>query len=59
MWINNVGSVTQALYIKGNGQWDEVDGSKVQAFQVSITSLGNCLGRALIGAYLREMVVSR
>ncbi|KAG8924381.1 hypothetical protein FRC02_010471, partial [Tulasnella sp. 418] len=50
MWINNVGSITQALFINGNnGTWDEHRGSQEQAAQVSITSLGNCLGRALIG----------
>lgn len=50
MYINNVGSITQALYIKGNnGEWDENYGSKLQATQVSITSLGNCFGRILVG----------
>ncbi|KAG8905762.1 hypothetical protein FRB99_008335 [Tulasnella sp. 403] len=50
MYINNVGSITQALFIHDNGTWDEHAGSKIQASQVSITSLGNCFGRAAIGA---------
>ncbi|KAG9017659.1 hypothetical protein FRB90_000355 [Tulasnella sp. 427] len=49
MYINNVGSITQALFISDRGTWEEHAGSKIQAQQVSLTSLGNCMGRALIG----------
>lgn len=49
MYINNVGSITQALFINDRGSWEEHAGSKIQAQQVSLTSLGNCLGRAIIG----------
>lgn len=50
MYINNVGSIAQALYINDNhGDWNELEGSKLQATQVSLTSLGNCAGRVLVG----------
>ncbi|EJU05967.1 MFS general substrate transporter [Dacryopinax primogenitus] len=48
MWINNVGSVAQALWRYNHP--DDPDGySKLQAAQVSIVSIFNCLGRILIG----------
>jgi len=50
MYINNVGSMAQALYLKEhNGQRDEEAESKWQASQVSVTSVANCLGRVIIG----------
>ncbi|KZV83279.1 MFS general substrate transporter [Exidia glandulosa HHB12029] len=54
MWINNVGSVAQALYAHAHPlTFDTPAGeeaaSKLQATNVSFTSIGNCLGRILIG----------
>ncbi|KAH7927046.1 MFS general substrate transporter [Leucogyrophana mollusca] len=49
MYINNVGSISQALYAKGNPSYDELEASRWQATQVSILSVGNCAGRILIG----------
>ena len=47
--INNVGSISQALYAKTHAVYDDVEASKWQAAQVSILSLGNFAGRVLIG----------
>ncbi|TFK53323.1 MFS general substrate transporter [Heliocybe sulcata] len=49
MWINNVGSISEALSAKGNPNYDEVEAAKWQASQVSTVSITNCLGRILIG----------
>ncbi|EJD34184.1 MFS general substrate transporter [Auricularia subglabra TFB-10046 SS5] len=54
MWLNNVGSVAQALYAHANPTTFPTDEgieatSKLQAKNVSFTSLGNCVGRILIG----------
>ncbi|KAG8992142.1 hypothetical protein FRB94_011943 [Tulasnella sp. JGI-2019a] len=50
MYINNVGSMAQALYLKEhNGERNEEAESKWQAAQVSVTSVANCLGRVIIG----------
>jgi len=49
MYINNVGSIAQALYAKTHPVYDDVEASKWQAAQVSILSLGNFSGRILIG----------
>ncbi|KAG8220377.1 major facilitator superfamily domain-containing protein [Butyriboletus roseoflavus] len=49
MYINNVGSISQALYAKAHTVYDDVEASKWQATQVSILSLGNFAGRVLIG----------
>ncbi|EJD32332.1 hypothetical protein AURDEDRAFT_132169 [Auricularia subglabra TFB-10046 SS5] len=54
MWLNNVGSVAQALYAHANPTTFPTDEgieatSKLQATNVSFTSLGNCVGRILIG----------
>ncbi|KAG8874508.1 hypothetical protein FRB97_008452 [Tulasnella sp. 331] len=50
MYINNAGSIAQALYLKEhNGQRDEEAESKWQAAQVSVTSVTNCLGRVIVG----------
>lgn len=47
--INNVGSIAQALFSKGNPAYDELEASTWQAAQVSTVSIMNFLGRILIG----------
>jgi hypothetical protein len=49
MWINNVGSVAQALYAQGNSTYDEEKAAQLQAVQVSTVSAMNCGGRIVIG----------
>ncbi|OSX60721.1 hypothetical protein POSPLADRAFT_1148283 [Postia placenta MAD-698-R-SB12] len=49
MYINNVGSISQALFAKGNPNYDEGKAAQLQASQVSIVSIMNCLGRVSIG----------
>ncbi|KAJ7476903.1 major facilitator superfamily domain-containing protein [Mycena galericulata] len=49
MYINNVGSMSQALFAKGNAAYDEVEASRWQATQVSTISIMNFSGRILIG----------
>ncbi|KAF8262614.1 major facilitator superfamily domain-containing protein [Lactarius quietus] len=49
MYINNAGSIAQALLAHGNPGYDEAESSAWQAAQVSIISLANCFGRILIG----------
>ncbi|KAI0337334.1 MFS general substrate transporter [Trametopsis cervina] len=49
MYINNVGSITQALFAKGDPEFDERKAAQWQATQVSTVSIANCLGRVLIG----------
>ncbi|KIK91177.1 hypothetical protein PAXRUDRAFT_831061 [Paxillus rubicundulus Ve08.2h10] len=49
MYINNVGSISQALYAKANPMYDDLEASKWQAAQVSTVSIGNFAGRILIG----------
>ncbi|GBE79045.1 predicted protein [Sparassis crispa] len=49
MYINNVGSISQALFAKGNPDYDGVKASQWQATQVSVISVMNCLGRIGIG----------
>lgn len=49
MYINNVGSISQALYAKGNPNYDELEASRWQAAQVSTLSICNFAGRILIG----------
>ncbi|KAF9236916.1 major facilitator superfamily domain-containing protein [Melanogaster broomeanus] len=49
MYINNVGSISQALYAKANPIYDEVEALKWQAAQVSTVSVGNFAGRIIIG----------
>ena len=48
--INNVGSISQALYAKGDPDFDDLEAAKIQAAQVSTVSIMNFLGRILIGA---------
>jgi len=50
MWINNVGSIAQALVAQGSpDHWDEERAAKIQAAQVSTISVMNCIGRIAIG----------
>jgi len=50
MWINNVGSIAQALVAQGSpDHWDEERAAKIQATQVSTISVMNCFGRIAIG----------
>ncbi|KAF8318221.1 MFS general substrate transporter [Clavulina sp. PMI_390] len=50
MWINNVGSIAQALVAQGQPDtWDRSRAVKLQAAQVSIVSVMNSLGRIAIG----------
>ncbi|KAJ7166002.1 major facilitator superfamily domain-containing protein [Mycena filopes] len=49
MYINNVGSMSQALFSKGNPAYDEIEASKWQATQVSTISIMNFSGRVVIG----------
>lgn len=47
--INNVGSISQALFAKGDPNFDERKAAQWQATQVSTVSIMNCIGRILIG----------
>ncbi|THU96907.1 MFS general substrate transporter [Dendrothele bispora CBS 962.96] len=59
MYINNVGSMSQALYIHDSpSTYDEVEASQWQATQVSTISFMNFLGRILIGL-LSDFVKAR
>ncbi|KAK7444060.1 hypothetical protein VKT23_015457 [Stygiomarasmius scandens] len=59
MYINNVGSMSQALYIHGSpSTYDEIEASQWQATQVSTISFMNFLGRVLIGL-LSDFVKAR
>ncbi|KAJ7250422.1 major facilitator superfamily domain-containing protein [Mycena rebaudengoi] len=49
MYINNVGSMSQALLAKDNPTYDEVEASRLQSTQVSTLSFMNFSGRILIG----------
>ncbi|KAJ6473175.1 major facilitator superfamily domain-containing protein [Mycena sanguinolenta] len=49
MYINNVGSMSQALYAQAHPVFDEVEASKWQATQVSTISIMNFAGRIVIG----------
>ncbi|KAI6106164.1 major facilitator superfamily domain-containing protein [Pisolithus croceorrhizus] len=49
MYINNVGSISLALFAESNPNYDEIEASKWQAAQVSTLSVGNFAGRLLIG----------
>ncbi|KAF9067639.1 major facilitator superfamily domain-containing protein [Rhodocollybia butyracea] len=59
MYINNVGSMAQALYTYRNvDRYDAIDASQWQAKQVSTISLMNFSGRILIGL-LSDFIKSR
>lgn len=47
--INNVGSISQALFAQGNPDFDMIESAKWQSMQVSIISIANCGGRILSG----------
>ncbi|KAL0948954.1 hypothetical protein HGRIS_009059 [Hohenbuehelia grisea] len=49
MYINNVGSMSQALYAKANSPYDPLKAGEWQATQVSMISLNNFAGRIIIG----------
>ncbi|KAI0030402.1 major facilitator superfamily domain-containing protein [Vararia minispora EC-137] len=49
MYINNVGSIAQALFSQGNPAYDPVAAATWQAAQVSAISLMNFAGRILVG----------
>ncbi|KAG6332576.1 hypothetical protein ID866_6511 [Astraeus odoratus] len=49
MYINNVGSISLALYAQSNPDYDRVEAAKWQAKQVSTLSIGNFSGRLVIG----------
>ncbi|KAF5309184.1 hypothetical protein D9619_012743 [Psilocybe cf. subviscida] len=49
MYINNVGSMSQALYAHQHPKYDEAEASSWQATQVSAISLMNFSGRIFIG----------
>ncbi|KAJ7235305.1 major facilitator superfamily domain-containing protein [Mycena haematopus] len=49
MYINNVGSMSQALFAQTHPVYDEVEASKWQATQVSTISVMNFAGRIIIG----------
>ncbi|KAJ6544289.1 MFS general substrate transporter [Mycena capillaripes] len=49
MYINNVGSISQALFARGNPDYDEVEALQWQATQVSTLSIMNFSGRIVIG----------
>lgn len=52
--INNVGSISQALYAHEQSDYDEVKAGAWQAAQVSTISLTNFFGRIAIGQSLLE-----
>ncbi|GLB33203.1 putative MFS general substrate transporter [Lyophyllum shimeji] len=49
MYINNVGSISQALYAKSTTAYKPVEAARWQADQVSTISVLNCMGRIVIG----------
>ncbi|KAK7001642.1 NmrA domain-containing protein [Favolaschia claudopus] len=49
MYINNVGSMSQALFAQGNPEYDEIKAAQFQATQVSTISIMNFAGRIVIG----------
>ncbi|KAL5508642.1 hypothetical protein ACEPAH_6261 [Sanghuangporus vaninii] len=49
MYINNVGLIAQALFAKGDPDFDAIQSAKWQSLQVSIISIANCAGRILNG----------
>ncbi|KAF9493728.1 MFS general substrate transporter [Pleurotus eryngii] len=50
MYINNVGTISQALIAQANPDYDIAYAARVQAKQVTIVSLMNCLGRICFGS---------
>src|SRR5688572_29362334 len=54
--INNVGSMSQALFAHGNSTYDERQAAVWQAQQVSYISLMNFSGRIFIGILLFNLL---
>jgi hypothetical protein len=53
MYINNVGSVVRSLATADlEHNWKAGEVAKVQATQVSVISIWNCLGRISMGGFL-------
>jgi MFS family permease len=50
MYINNVGSISQALFARDNPDFDTVLSAQWQATQVSLVSIANCVGRIALGS---------
>ncbi len=50
--INNVGTISQALIAQEDPEYDPAYAARVQAKQVTIVSLMNCLGRICFGMYV-------
>jgi len=50
MYINNVGSISQALFARGNPEFDTTLSAQWQATQVSLVSIANCVGRIALGS---------
>ncbi|KIY46796.1 MFS general substrate transporter [Fistulina hepatica ATCC 64428] len=58
MYINNVGSMSHALYVKEVPIYNDATATKWQATQVSTISVMNCLGRIIIGI-ISDLVKNR
>jgi hypothetical protein len=50
MYINNVGAISQALFARGDPDFDTVLSAQWQATQVSLISIANCVGRIVLGS---------
>lgn len=48
--------MAQALFARGDPQFDPIESAQWQAAQVSITSIANCLGRVIFGLYLDSLM---
>ncbi|KEP46973.1 MFS transporter, partial [Rhizoctonia solani 123E] len=49
MYINNVGSIVQALFAAAGDEWNKHDAEKAQASQVGILSVCSFIGRFAVG----------
>lgn len=58
MWINNVGSIVQALLAKDNPDYGDSESSRWQSIQVSTVSIMNCTGRIFVGI-IADLVKTR
>ena len=56
--INNVGTISQVLYVHQNSKYDEVKASDWQTTQVSLISLMSFSGRILIGIFFSKPLSS-
>ena len=50
MYINNVGSISQALFAHDNPDFDTILSAQWQETQVSLISIANCVGRIALGS---------